>query len=66
MRDSSIARPGDHAASGTARPRAGWPASWGLHGFVLTVLALGGAVGLVLWGKWGFLIAFDTLRTYCF
>lgn len=37
-----------------------------LHGLVLTLLAVGGAVGLVLWGKWGFLIALDTIRTYCF
>jgi hypothetical protein len=37
-----------------------------LHGVVLTLLALGGALGLALWGKWGFLIAFDTIRAYCF
>ena len=39
---------------------------WLLHGTALAVLALGGAVGLLLWDKWGFLIAFDTIRAYCF
>ncbi|MEM7025672.1 MAG: hypothetical protein AAF637_24285 [Pseudomonadota bacterium] len=39
---------------------------WLMHGTALAVLALGGAIGLPLWGKWGFLIAFDTIRAYCF
>jgi hypothetical protein len=52
---------GDQTPS-TAR----WGASWRLHGVVLTLLALGGAVGLALWDKWGLLIAFDTIRAYCF
>ena len=41
-------------------------AGWRLHGFALALLALGGVVGLALWGKWGLLIAFDTIRAYCF
>ena len=30
------------------------------------VLGAGLALGLVLWGKWGFAIAFEAIRTYCF
>jgi hypothetical protein len=33
---------------------------------LLALLTLGGALGLWLWGKWGFLIAFDAIRAYCF
>jgi hypothetical protein len=43
-----------------------WQGGWRLHGFALALLALGGAAGLVLWGRWGLLIAFDTIRAYCF
>ena len=32
----------------------------------LAVIGAGLALGLVLWAKWGFLIAFETLRSYCF
>jgi hypothetical protein len=39
---------------------------WRLHGVVLALLALGGAAGLLLWAKWGFLVVFDTIRAYCF
>ena len=28
--------------------------------------AIGAGLGLWLWGEWGFLIAFDTIRAYCF
>jgi hypothetical protein len=38
----------------------------GLRLVLLALFAIGGAVGLWLWGKWGFLIAFDAIRTYCF
>jgi hypothetical protein len=30
------------------------------------LLALGALGGLVLWARWGFLIAFDAAVTYCF
>jgi hypothetical protein len=30
------------------------------------LLAVGAVGGLVLWAKWGFLIAFDAVVTYCF
>ena len=33
---------------------------------LLTLFAIGAALGLWLWGRWGFLIAFDTIRAYCF
>jgi hypothetical protein len=39
----------------------------GLLGWLpLLVIGAGLAIGLVLWAKWGFLIAFETLRSYCF
>jgi hypothetical protein len=31
----------------------------------LLVIGAGLAFGLVLWAKWGFLIAFETVRAYC-
>lgn len=49
-----------------AEPVESWQAGWRLHGLALALLALGGAAGLALWGKWGLLIAFDTIRAYCF
>jgi hypothetical protein len=33
---------------------------------LLALLALGGGLGLWLWGRWGFLIAFDAVMAYCF
>jgi hypothetical protein len=30
------------------------------------LLAAGALGGLVLWAKWGFLVAFDAVMTYCF
>jgi hypothetical protein len=30
------------------------------------VIGVGLAFGVVLWAKWGFLVAFETLRSYCF
>jgi hypothetical protein len=33
---------------------------------LLALLTIGGGLGLWLWGKWGFLIAFDAIRAYCF
>jgi hypothetical protein len=52
-----------------------WPGRQGPRGYgtgrglrlaLVALFAVGGAVGLWLWGKWGFLIAFDTIRAYCF
>ena len=45
----------------TERPRL-TPWTW----LPLTVLGLGLALGVFLWAKWGFLIAFDALMTFCF
>jgi hypothetical protein len=56
-RDGPRSGPGWGSALGSAR---------GLRLVLLALLAIGGAVGLWLWGKWGFLIAFDTIRAYCF
>ena len=30
------------------------------------VLALGVLLGIVVWARWGFLVAFDAVVTYCF
>lgn len=30
------------------------------------VLAAGALLGLFVWAKWGFLVAFDAVVTYCF
>jgi hypothetical protein len=38
----------------------------GLRLVLLALFAIGAGLGLWLWGKWGFLIAFDTIRAYCF
>jgi hypothetical protein len=51
--------PSQAAKSGQARLT---PWTW----LPLTVLGLGLALGVVLWAKWGFLIAFDALMTFCF
>ena len=63
----------------TSAPR--WPARGGPYGpgsgpahgpgrglrlVLLTLLAVGGGLGLWLWGQWGFLIAFDAVMAYCF
>ncbi len=55
-------RQGPEGAGGRAR-RTG---NWRLHGPVVALLAAGALLGLMLWGKWGFLVAFDTIRAYCF
>jgi hypothetical protein len=63
IRESSAPRwpardgPYGRAAPGTAR---------GLRLMLLALFAIGGGLGLWLWGKWGFLIAFDAIMAYCF
>lgn len=32
----------------------------------LAVLGAGVLLGVALWAKWGFAIAFEAIRTYCF
>ena len=51
--------PSEAARSERAR---GMPWAW----LPLAVLGLGLALGVVLWAKWGFLIAFDALMSFCF
>lgn len=38
----------------------------GVEMAALVILAGGALAGLVLWAKWGFLIAFDAVIKYCF
>ena len=64
MEALSIARPDTAAAplaqgEGRTRPSA-------LFWLPALVLAAGLMLGLLLWGKWGFAIAFEAIRTYCF
>jgi hypothetical protein len=56
VRETSAAREGPRS-HGTGR---------GLRLALLALFATGAALGLWLWGKWGFLIAFDAIRAYCF
>jgi hypothetical protein len=55
-------REGPQRRAGAAVDGAGRALRLGL----LALLALGAAAGLWLWGKWGFLIAFDAMLAYCF
>lgn len=45
-------------------PERGWPSPLGW--VPLLVIGAGLAFGLVLWSRWGFLIAFEAIRSYCF
>jgi hypothetical protein len=55
-----------HAAD-ASEPAAPARGRMGVLGWLpLLVIGAGLAAGLVLWAKWGFLIAFETLRSYCF
>jgi hypothetical protein len=56
-----IARP-RQAASSEARPERG--SAW-LGWLPLLVIGAGLAFGVVLWAKWGFLVAFEAVRAYC-
>jgi hypothetical protein len=51
----------DSATDGTRRHRLatfGW--------LPVAVLGVGLLLGIALWAKWGFAIAFEAIRTYCF
>ncbi|HEX6114094.1 MAG TPA: hypothetical protein VFZ10_17475 [Geminicoccaceae bacterium] len=49
------------ATEGRQRQRATAPA-W----LPAALLGVGLVLGLVLWSKWGFAIAFEAIRAYCF
>lgn len=38
----------------------------GVEMAAMAVLGAGALGGLVLWAKWGFMVAFDAVITYCF
>ncbi len=59
-----VAGPRAAAASEPAAPGRGRASLLGW--LPLLVIGAGLAFGLVLWAKWGFLIAFETIRSYCF
>ena len=58
--------PAVHSSSaGSARDRRRQrkaPATW----LPVALLGAGLIVGIALWAKWGFAIAFEAIRTYCF
>jgi hypothetical protein len=57
--------PAVHTSSaGSARDRRQWPAS--VTWLPVALLGAGLILGIVLWAKWGFAIAFEAIRTYCF
>ena len=58
-----MARPRAATAPEAAPGRGGWsPLGW----VPLLVIGVGLAFGVGLWARWGFLIAFETVRAYCF
>jgi hypothetical protein len=53
------------APAGSARDRRGQrlaSATW----LPVALLGAGLILGVALWAKWGFAIAFEAIRTYCF
>jgi len=58
-----VARPRPVTPPGAAPGRAAWSL---LVWPPLLVIGAGLALGIGLWAKWGFLIAFETVRAYCF
>jgi hypothetical protein len=63
VRESSAPR---WPARGGAHGEPAYRPGWGFRLVLLALLAIGGGLGLWLWGKWGFLIAFDAVMAYCF
>ena len=61
-RSDTKGAPGGATASAQS---AGRPQPSALVWLPALVLAAGLAIGLLLWGKWGFAIAFEAIRTYC-
>jgi hypothetical protein len=47
-------------------PAAGRPRPGVLAWLPAALLGAGLVLGLVLWSKWGFAIAFEAIRAYCF
>ena len=41
-------------------------ASLGWHLGAVLIIAAGALAGLIVWSKWGFLVAFEAVRGFCF
>ena len=52
------------SVSAAAAGRRRWPAAatW----LPVVLLGAGALLGVALWAKWGFAVAFEAIRTYCF
>jgi hypothetical protein len=50
------------SATETRRPRRPATSTW----LPAALLGAGLLLGVALWAKWGFAIAFEAIRTYCF
>lgn len=57
-------RGGGSVSSSTDTERSAGPAIF--HWLPPVVIGLGLVLGVVLWAKWGFVIAFEAVRTFCF
>jgi hypothetical protein len=61
--ESSYVSAAPSTSAETRDPRPGRPTFGWLP---LALIGAGALLGLALWAKWGFAIAFDAIRTYCF
>ena len=53
--------------STSAETRQAWLTSSAAFGWLPAApIGAGALLGLALWARWGFAIAFDAIRTYCF
>jgi hypothetical protein len=58
--------PAVHSASaGSVRDRR-WQRPASATWLLVALLGAGLILGVALWAKWGFAIAFEAIRTYCF
>ena len=54
------------ASAGSATDGTRWQRLATFGWLPVAVLGVGLLLGVALWAKWGFAIAFEAIRTYCF